>query len=80
MTTKTLLQRIRIALQIRRAEADIRRTTQQAEVHRAHATYYHGEVLPHLSLHLANLRLKQRSLRDPARPLLGQVAARSNQH
>jgi hypothetical protein len=77
MTIRTLLSRARIALKIRRAERDIRHTTQQADIHRCRATYYHGEVLPHLSLHLANLRLQQRQLRDPARPLLGQVRPRT---
>jgi len=70
MNIRNLLARAHVALRIRRTEADIRRTYQDAGRCPDRALYYRGEVLPCLSLHLVNLRERQRRLKTGQMPVL----------
>lgn len=68
---KTLIRKLINRHRERTLRRNIRVAHAQAEMHRDHANYYEGEVIPALSLELANLMHQRRS--DAYRPLLAQV-------
>lgn len=82
--THTLIKtarRLRLAHAARRTEADLRRTYADAERYPERAAYYLGEVAPHLSLQLANLREQQRRLhRHGPMPVLRNMPALGHIH
>lgn len=73
MSTTNRCKHILLAIRIALANSRLRKCVREAEHHRAVALRIQGKDLPTLSLQLANLRLQQRQLREPARPVLGQI-------
>lgn len=76
MSTTNICKHILIAIRIALANSRLRKSVRAANHHRAAALRIQGKDLPTLSLQLANLRMQQRHLREPARPVLGQVKSK----
>ncbi len=76
MSTTNRCKHILFAIRIALANSRLQKCVREADQHRAAALRIQGKELPTLSLQLANLRLQQRQLREPARPVLGQVKSK----
>ncbi|MFT4171779.1 MAG: hypothetical protein QM639_04415 [Rhodocyclaceae bacterium] len=71
---KQMIRRARLRMKERSIERQIRRADELGQQFAEHAAYYHGELMPALSLQLVGLRREMRA-HEP-RPVLGQVQRR----